>query len=100
MKYTIKHYFDFGEKNEVINSNLLSKESWDAIRVENCETPFSIPKGRAEWISKCSSPKLSIIAKEIIDIMKKNNLTSVTSVGVGIAALEYNIKNYCSTIYI
>jgi len=32
--------------------------------------------------------------------MKKNNLTSVTSVGVGIAALEYNIKNYCSTIYI
>jgi hypothetical protein len=98
MKFLIKHYYDFDANNEKINSNLLSKESWDIIRTEDIETPFSIPKDRLKWLDKCLSCSMYRVAKEIIYITKKYNLTNVTSAGVGIAALEFNIKKYCPSI--
>ena len=54
MKLTVKHYYSFGKRAKEVGGNLISENSWDAVRIddENLNTPFSIPPKREDWIKK------------------------------------------------
>ena len=52
MKLTIKHYYYFNKKANDVGNNLLQSSSWDILRLDSENTPFSIPEDRNEWIKK------------------------------------------------
>ncbi len=110
VRFTMKHYQVFGDsKNHLKDNALVSVESWDELR-EN-HPHFSVSSDRQEWLK---SVELKVTkdgqdnglverAKDIVSLLKKENIKSVFSVGVGGAGLEYQIKKqmpevniYCS----
>lgn len=94
MLCTVKHYAYFGANPNMVGQSLLSTQSWDAIRVDDNDTPYSIPKDRSAWIRKCNeSAEIVKRANIIVDFLKKRKVEKVVSVGVGCASLEYHIKS-------
>ncbi len=98
-RFTIKHYQIFGDsKNALKDNSLTSVESWNELR-EN-HPHFSIPSSREEWlkavelqVTKDGQDRgLAVRAKNIVDLLKKENFKSIFSAGVGGAGLEYQIK--------
>lgn len=109
-RFTMKHYQVFGNsKNHLKDNALVSVESWDELR-EN-HPHFSVSSDRQEWLK---SVELKVTkdgqdnglverAKDIVTLLKKENIKSIFSTGVGGAGLEYQIKKqmpevnvYCS----
>lgn len=76
-------------------------EAWDAIRIDNEDTPFSIPKDRSSWIDKCLQNKEIIQrAKAVVALLHDLKITGLFSMGVGAAFLEYNIKTLYPEIFL
>lgn len=93
MKFTIKHYYNFGKKSNSIGKSLLQKEAWDAIRMDNTDTPFSIPNDRETYIRRAAESKEILErANAITNIIKDLDIKRIFSIGVGCAYLEFNIK--------
>lgn len=95
----MKHYQIFGDsKNALKDNSLISVESWNELR-EN-HPHFSISSSREEWlrtvelqVTKDGQDRgLAVRAKNIVDLLKKENVKSIFSAGVGGAGLEYQIK--------
>ena len=102
---TVKHYYPFGETTaSVMDGKFNSPEAWDALRVSHPH--FSITSERESWVRQCElginkdgqDGRLNARAVEIVDLLKANKFTSIHSVGVGGAALEYHIKRLCPNI--
>lgn len=98
-RFTMRHYQNFGGSALKLKDNSLNfVESWDNLRAEHPH--FSIPKVRAEWLE---TAELKVVkdgqdkglverAKNIARVLKRENINTVFSVGVGGAGLEYHIK--------
>ncbi len=96
---TVGHYYPFHETTKLLkDSKLDSSESWDALRQNHPH--FSISENRDEWISvnesltKKDGQDKGLIerARNVVDIVKQVQATSIFSSGVGGAGLEYHIK--------
>ncbi|KND49436.1 MAG: hypothetical protein AB198_00610 [Parcubacteria bacterium C7867-003] len=96
---TIKHYFVFDQLNGLLkDGELNSPESWDILREQ--DPHFSISANRDEWLRasenlvKKDGQDGGLInrAKDIVKIIKRERVSSIFSVGVGGAGLEYQIK--------
>jgi hypothetical protein len=96
---TVKHYYPFGEATASLKDEKLnSSESWDALRVSHPN--FSIADERESWVRQCEmgvnkdgqDGSLNARAVAIVNLLKAYKFSSIHSVGVGGAALEYHIK--------
>jgi hypothetical protein len=97
--FSMKHYQVFGDATKNLkNKELTSPESWDALRESH--PFFSISSDREGWeeASELRIPKdgqdslLRARAIDIIQLIRQEGITRVFSVGVGGAALEYQLK--------
>jgi hypothetical protein len=96
--FSMKHYQVFGDTTpRMKDKELLSPESWDVLRQGH--PFFSIPETRKEWVkvSELSVTKdgqdkdLAARARDIAALIEKHRFSRVFSVGVGGAALEYQL---------
>jgi len=106
-RFTMKHYQVFGDSKSHLKDNaLVSVESWDELREKHPH--FSVSSNRQEWLR---SVELKVTkdgqdnglikrAEDIVNLLKKENIKSVFSTGVGGAGLEYNIKKQMSEVNI
>ncbi len=97
--FTMKHYQVFGDSSCRMRDGALdSLESWDVLRKEHPH--FSVSQNREEWLMASESkvkkdgqdelfPKR---AEQIVEILKRDKISRIFSVGVGGAGLEYQIK--------
>lgn len=97
--FTMKHYQVFGYSGSLFkDGELNSADSWDVLRETHPQ--FSISKNRKEWLRACEAQirkdgqdgSLAKRAEEINDLLKKEGITHIFSVGVGGAGLEYQLK--------
>ncbi|OGG53728.1 hypothetical protein A2851_02475 [Candidatus Kaiserbacteria bacterium RIFCSPHIGHO2_01_FULL_53_29] len=96
---TIRHYSVFGAATAFLkDGELYSAESWDALRMNHPH--FSIAESREEWLKAAESKikkdgqdgAMPLRAEEISRILNECGISSLFSVGVGGAGLEYQIK--------
>jgi len=93
MKLTIRHYFDFGDHASAVGRSLCSVGSWDAIRLSDDASGFSIPPDREKWLAKANAnAQLAQRAEALVLWLKRLGIRRLASVGVGTACLEYHIK--------
>lgn len=94
MKCTVRHYLAFPiKKAQDIGGNLSSSAAWDVLRTDDKDDWQSIPKDRSNWLARCQQElEISVRAKAIVDLVKREGFSSIISVGVGTAYLEYNLK--------
>jgi len=105
MRYTTKRYSYFGRKAKEVGQNLLSKESWDTVRIDKVDNDknilMSIPRDRSLWLKKhLYFPESVEHAKAIIKLIKSMGFSKVISIGVGAAWLEYNIKKFYPSLHL
>lgn len=98
-RFTMKHYQVFGNsKNSLKDNALVSVESWDELRENHPHYTVSID--RIEWLKAVElkvtkdgqDNGLVRRANDIVSLLKKENIKSIFSTGVGGAGLEYQIK--------
>lgn len=97
--FTMRHYQTFGYSGSLFKDGKLnSAESWDVLRETHPQ--FSVSQNRKEWL-KASETEIKkdgqdggLIkrAKDVNDLLVKENITHIFSVGVGGAGLEYQLK--------
>lgn len=95
---TIKHYYPFDGEVSLADGKLNSPQLWSALR--NSHPHFVLERKREGWLKQCELGKdkdgqdgyLPERAATIAMILKKNGITSLYSIGVGEACLEYHIK--------
>lgn len=99
LPFTIKHYEEFGNLDVSLKDNELnSPESWDVLR--ETHTHFSVANNREEWLKASEvlikkdgqDGGLKKRAKDIVNLIEKNKIQQIFSVGVGGGGLEYQIK--------
>lgn len=97
--FSMRHYQVFGDTtSKMKDSELASPESWDSLREDH--PFFSIADDREEWLKASElivkkdgqDDKLLERADDVVQLLKRENIERVFSVGVGGAALEYQIK--------
>lgn len=102
MKITIKHYYDFQQIVAFPSDSLLSSAAWDALRSNGANDgseSFFLPETRQAWLNLChrfTEPMLQ--AKDIATLVASEGYTSLASIGVGRACLEYHLKRFCPTL--
>ena len=98
-EFTIKHYQTFDGSAKILkNNDLLSVESWDTLRLNH--PLFSVSETRSEWLEASENiikkdgqdGGLISRAKDISELFRQEGVSSIFSVGVGGAGLEYQIK--------
>jgi len=103
---TIKHVFPFDKKNVQLQNGVLdSAESWDALRISHPH--FSISENREEWLKSCrveikkdgQDGGLVSRANDVTKVINRLGVTHISSVGVGGAGIEYNIKSLLPNIH-
>ena len=103
----MKHHQVFGAStSRMKNQELLSAEAWDVLRQEH--PFFSISSDRKEWLttSEVVIPKdgqdkrLVERAYDVVKLVQQKNIAKIFSVGVGGAALEYQIQKQLPNISI
>ena len=97
--FTVKHYFPFDSVGHSLkNGDLISAESWDALRESHPH--FSISTDREQWLLAANGKlkkdgqggSMKNAADSVVRVLEKLKVTSLVSVGVGGAGLEYNIN--------
>jgi hypothetical protein len=95
-RFTIRHYFPLSEQApSFAGIQLDTPEAWDAVRKSHPH--FSTPETRNAWIASLKERRdgqdsnTSYRAKDIAKIVREGHFTSMHSLGVGSAALEYYI---------
>jgi hypothetical protein len=93
MKFTIKNYYYFKNGERPAGSSLLSEAAWGALRADNADTPFSLPRQRELWITKAlKDDAVRARAQAVARLVKEADFSKLYSPGCGCAFLEYNIK--------
>jgi hypothetical protein len=95
-RFTIRHYFPLSEQApSFAGIQLDTPEAWDAVRKSHPH--FSTPETRDAWIASLKERRdgqdsnTPYRAKDIAKIVREGHFTSMHSLGVGSAALEYYI---------
>jgi hypothetical protein len=96
IKLTVRHYYPLGLQSEQASGMRLdSPEAWDALR--RSHPHFETPSTRSDWIESLLEPRdgqgkgLPVRAHDVAGILRRKGITSLHSVGVGSAGLEYFI---------
>lgn len=94
MKLTLRHYYHFQGNSSLQGDSLLSPAAWDNLRSEQDQSSaFFMPTDRDRWLQiALETPGLPVQAREIAALISWEGFTSVVSVGVGRALLEYHLK--------
>lgn len=96
---TIEHHYPLGDIMPLLEGgDLASPYSWDLVREKHPH--FRVETNRERWVKQCEigigkdgqDGHLVERAYSIIDICQANGFTKIHSIGVGEAALEYQIK--------
>lgn len=99
IRLTIRHIEAFGPQTAALKDGVLdSPEAWDALRRDHPH--FSIAPNREEWlrVTEGAAKKdgqdggLRQRAADVGILLKRKGITTVFSVGVGGAGLEYHLK--------
>lgn len=105
--FTMRHFQVFGDVSQNMkDSELMSPESWDVLRKEH--PFFSISQERNEWVATSEifvkkdgqEELLKERARQIVELLRQKHINRIFSVGVGGAALEYQIKKMAPEIEI
>lgn len=105
--FTSRHYQVFGESSVYLKDGVLdSPDSWDELREHH--EHYSIGATREEWLEaaegevKKDGQDGGMIrrAHDIVALLRNVGALSLTSVGVGGAGLEYQIKKLLPNIYL
>ena len=101
MRLTLRHFYDFGRKADLIGNDLHNPHSWEKLRQET-ETPdiFSIPKNANRWREKCLNDSLLNARAEKIISFLDPSINKIYSFGVGTACLEYLLKTKKPQIFL
>ena len=91
MRYTSKHYFNFGKKLNAQNT-LINQEGWASVRCDDNNTPFAIPNEEMAFVEKALK-QYNPESHDIINLACEKGFCEVFSVGCGCGYLEYNLKN-------
>jgi len=96
IKLTVRHYYPLGlQSEETSGMRLDSPEAWDTLR--RSHPHFETPNTRNDWIESLLEPRdgqgkgLPVRAHDVAEILRRKGITSLHSVGVGSAGLEYFI---------
>jgi hypothetical protein len=90
---SIRSYYDFAEYSGIVGSDLHSPAAWDALRESGAES-FSLSERRQSWLdSFLDQAYLRERARVIVGLCREQGLKRVFSIGSGIAAVEYFIKD-------
>jgi len=93
MKRRIRAYYDFAEYSKVVGSDLRSPTAWNALRISDARF-FSLSERRRDWLNSFADREdLRERAHLIASLCREQGLRRVFSVGVGVGALEYFMKN-------
>jgi len=104
MKCTIKNYYYFKNGEKPVGNSLSSEAAWAALRLDNADTPFSLPRERRLWVAKAlKEDAIRSRAQAIVRLVTEAGFSKIYSPGCGCAFLEYNVKTllprlslYCS----
>jgi hypothetical protein len=89
MQVTIRHHFDFGADRELVGEDLVTPESWDALRTQT-SGPFAAAASREELAQVAEGrPELGDRAREIDHWLEANGIGTLASYGVGGGTLEW-----------
>jgi len=102
VRWTARHYVDFGDAAEAVGGELASHEAWDRLRLEaDLESPYALPPDRATWLSRSQqNPEIVQRARAIVELLSRLGVRGVFSAGVGSGWLEYNIKRSAPWLHI
>ncbi len=96
MKWTLRHYYAFPPGTAPKGGSLLSPSAWDQVRTaapSETNKDFSFPQSRADWVKLAeASEDARASAATVASLVKRGGYTSILSVGVGRALLEYHLK--------
>lgn len=94
IRLTIRHYFPLAARlPELAGINLDSPQAWDLVRKSHPH--FATPDAREAWIASLSEKRdgqdgaVSQRATDLAHLLRDRHFTSLHSIGVGSAALEY-----------
>jgi len=91
MRLTVRHSFDFGVDRELVGSDLVRPEAWDAVRLRT-SGPFALPADRAAWEAQAeAAPQLAARAQAIDRWVRSADARQIVSYGVGTAMLEHHL---------
>ena len=90
MRFTSKHYFNFGKKLNKKNI-LINEDGWDSVRCDDNNTPFAIPKELQDFVDKASRSYIKE-SQDLVDLIAEKGFKEVYSVGCGCGYLEYQMK--------
>ena len=95
----IKHYYFFGDEiQKDLKSDKLNENNWDVLRIHG-DNAFSIENDIREYENNCQqAEEYKKRAETICDILKKNNVNKIVSLGVGKGILEWHIKKQMPNI--
>lgn len=89
MQVTIRHHFDFGDDRELVGKNLVTPESWDALRTRT-NGPFAAATSSEELAQVAERhPELGERAREIDHWLETNGIRTLASYGIGGGTLEW-----------
>lgn len=88
MRVTVPHYFDFGKDRDLVGSDLVRPEAWDALRTRT-SGPFALPATREEWEAVADDREDIRRRAESLDAwLSERGVGTLASYGVGGATLE------------
>jgi hypothetical protein len=91
VRITIRHHFDFGVDREVVGSDLVRPEAWDALRTRTTG-PFAIARDRAE-LERMACHHLDIAerVRQIDSWLQERDVGTLASYGVGGGVVELGL---------
>lgn len=95
---TLRHTYDFGADGGTVGDDLVRPEAWDAVR--DLAGPFGLPRNRAEWEARASSPELAARAHSIAALAGRLEAESICSYGVGVCAVELNLARLAPGLHL
>ena len=91
MRLTVRHSFDFGIDRDLVGSDLVRPEAWDAVRLHT-GGPFALPADRAAWEAQAeAASQLPARAQAIRGWARSAGARRLVSYGVGTAMLEFHL---------
>ena len=93
MRLTVRHYYNFGAQTGIVGGDLTSEVAWDRLRLDSSLDGFALPRVRSAWLELCEGDREARRrAEHVARVVSDGAHTSVISIGVGRAHLEYWLK--------
>jgi hypothetical protein len=89
MRITIRHHFDFGADHDVVGADLVTPDSWDALRTRT-SGPFAAAATREELASTAEArPEIRERARAVDRCLDEMGAGTVASYGAGGGVVEW-----------